>query len=112
MEQARGAWCRDRGFNYKDLEEMGYGLPLVESWVKYKSEAEYDEVITVEIRLESVKRTFLVFSYRILDESGRLLTEAWTKHALMNSERRAVTVPESIMQMLTRPSAAESNPET
>lgn len=103
MEQARGAWCRDRGFNYKDLEQMGYGLPLVESWVKYKSEAEYDEIIRVEIRLESVRRTFLTFTYRIFDSSGRLLTEAWTKHALMNSERRAVSVPDEVMQMLSRP---------
>lgn len=37
-----------RGFNYKDLEDLGYGLPLVESYVKYKAKAEYDSVITVE----------------------------------------------------------------
>ena len=31
FEQARGAWCRDRGFTYKGLEEQGVMLPVVEA---------------------------------------------------------------------------------
>src|SRR5205085_9661285 len=36
FEQARGAWCRDRGFNYTDLEAIGYMLPVVEVYARYK----------------------------------------------------------------------------
>ena len=28
FEQARGAWCRDRGFTYKSLEERGVQVSL------------------------------------------------------------------------------------
>lgn len=103
LEQARGAWCRDRGFHYSDLEGMGYGLPVIESWVKYRGEAAYDAVIEVEIRLESVKRAFLTFTYAIKDQSGRLLTEAWTRHALMGPDRRAASVPAEVMELMLRP---------
>lgn len=104
LEQARGAWCRDRGFDYKDMEGMGYGLPMVECWVKYRGEAEYDDLLEIEIRLESIKRTFLTFNYLVKNGKGQLITEAWTKHALMNSERKAVSVPPEVMAMLEGPS--------
>jgi acyl-CoA thioester hydrolase len=100
LEQARGAWCRDRGFDYKDLESMGYGLPVVECWVKYRGEAEYDDQLVIEIRLDSIKRTFLTFNYSVKNGSGQVITEAWTRHALMNSERKAVSVPPEVMAML------------
>lgn len=100
LEQARGAWCRDRGFDYKDLESMGYGLPVVECWVKYRGEAEYDDQLQIEIRLDSIKRTFLTFMYSVKNGKGQVITEAWTRHALMNSERKAVSVPPEVMAML------------
>lgn len=106
LEQARGAWCRDRGFHYSDLEAMGFGLALIESWVKYRGEAAYDAVIKVEIRLESVKRAFLTFTYVIRNESGKVLTEAWTRHALMGPDRRAVSVPPKVMELMMRPKSS------
>ena len=35
LEQARGTWCRERGFTYKSLEEQGVYLPCVELHVRY-----------------------------------------------------------------------------
>ena len=43
FEQARGAWCRARGFTYKSLEAKGYFLPVVEVHVRYRGEVRYDD---------------------------------------------------------------------
>jgi acyl-CoA thioester hydrolase len=69
FEQARGAWCRDRGFTYKGLEEMGYKLPVVEVWAKYKGEVKYDDDIAIEIWLGEVRRASIKFCYRVVNRT-------------------------------------------
>lgn len=102
FEQARGAWCRDRGFTYKQLEEMGYLLPVVEAHVRYKGEIRYDDLITIHVELSETKRAAMRFEYQILNEEGKLVTEGYTWHVLMGSERRAITIPPPIREMLER----------
>lgn len=102
FEVARGAWCRDRGFTYKQLESMGYLLPVVEVHVRYKGEVKYDDLITIRVSMPEIKRAAMRFAYEVVSEDGRLLTEGYTWHVLMGSERKAVSVPPDIRDMLER----------
>jgi acyl-CoA thioester hydrolase len=104
FEQGRGAWCRDRGFTYKSLEERGILLPCVELHVRYKGEVRYDDWIAVEITLGEIRRVSMRFDYRIFNESQDVLTtEGYTWHVTMDSQtRRAVSVPEFVRELLLR----------
>ncbi|MCA1947103.1 MAG: acyl-CoA thioesterase [Armatimonadetes bacterium] len=103
FEQARGAWCRDRGFTYRGLEEMGYRLPVVEAHVRYKGQVRYDDLIVVRIRLTEVKRAVLRFDYEVVpDGSDRVLTEGYTVHMLVDESLRAVSVPDEVRELLER----------
>lgn len=103
FEQARGEWCRDRGFAYKELEEMGYFLPVVEVHARYKGEVKYDDWIQVRVWMSEVKRAAMRFDYSVLNEStGLVSTEGYTWHVLMGSERKAVSIPPVIREMLER----------
>jgi len=103
FEQARGAWCRDRGFTYRGLEEMGYRLPVVEAHVRYKGQVRYDDLIVVRIRLTEVKRAVLRFDYEVVPEgSDRVLTEGYTVHMLVDESLRAVSVPDEVRELLER----------
>mgnify|MGYP000858226569 CR=1 FL=1 len=109
FEQARGAWCRDRGFTYKQLEGMGYLLPVVEVHARYKGEIRYDDLITVKVSMPEIKRAAMRFDYQIVDGEGRLLTEGYTWHVLMGSERKAISIPPEVREMLERdPDAFET----
>jgi acyl-CoA thioester hydrolase len=102
MEQARGAWCRARGFTYKSLEEMGYFLPVVEVSARYSAEVLYDDVIQVNVELAEIKRASLKFAYTIINErTGKQTTEGYTWHVFMGSERRAVSIPPNILDLLS-----------
>lgn len=104
FEQARGAWCRARGFTYKSLEEMGYMLPCVEAHLRYKAEIRYDEVIAVHVWVEEIKRSSIKFVYEIINpETEKLCTEGYTWHVLMGHERRAVAIPPEVREMMERP---------
>lgn len=103
FEQARGAWCRDRGFTYRGLEDMGYRLPVVEVHVRYKGQIRYDDLIVVRIRLTEVRRSALRFEYEVvLEDAGKVVTEGSTVHLLVDESLRPVSVPESVRELLFR----------
>lgn len=103
FEQARGAWCRERGFSYKTLELMGYMLPVVEVYARYKGEVHYDDLVKVKVWLAETKRAALLFKYEVWNgEPSRLVTEGHTWHVLMGAARKAVTIPPVVREMLDR----------
>lgn len=101
LEQARGAWCRDRGFTYKQLEEMGFKLPVVEVWLRYKGEVKYDDLVTVKVWLGEIKRAAIQFKYELFVGEA-LVTEGYTWHVLMGDARKAVSIPPHVREMLDR----------
>ncbi|MFY9234136.1 MAG: thioesterase family protein [Fimbriimonadaceae bacterium] len=107
FEQARGAWCRARGFTYKSLEAKGYFLPVVEVHVRYRGEVRYDDEIEVRVKVTEIKRAAIRFEYEIVND-GKLVTEGYTWHVLMGKERKAISIPPEVRQMLERdpPSSA------
>lgn len=103
FEQARGAWCRDRGFTYKSLEEMGYMLPVVEVHARYRDEIRYDDLVVVRVWLAEVRRAALQFRYQVVQSrNGRLCTEGYTWHVLMGPGRKAISIPPEVREMLDR----------
>src|SRR5579871_6541100 len=103
FEQARGAWCRDRGFTYKSLEERGLFLPVVEVHVRYKGEVLYDDWIVVRVWSSEIKRATIRFDYEVFNESkGKVTTEGYSWHVLMGTERKAISIPPDVRAMMER----------
>ena len=103
FEQARGAWCRDRGFTYKELESMGFFLPVVEVHVKYRGEIKYDDLVVIRVWLNEVRRASMQFCYEIVNtETGKITTDGYTWHVSMGTERKAVSIPKEVLTMLER----------
>ena len=103
FEQARGGWCRARGFTYKELEGMGYKLPVVEVHANYRGEVLYDDWIIVRIWMSETKRASMRFDYEIINEAtGKVTTTGYTWHVLMGAERKAVSIPPHVKEMLER----------
>lgn len=104
FEQARGAACRDRGFTYKSIEEMGYKLPVVEVFVKYRDEIQYDDLIAVRVWIAEIRRASIQFRYEVINltRGGKPCTEGHTWHVLIGPQRKAVSIPIKIREMLDR----------
>ena len=105
FEQARGAWCRARGFTYKQLEELGYMLPCVEACASYKDAQSPVRRLGSKSNSGSANSSepAIRFDYEIVNEStGKLCTTGHTWHVFVGKERKAVTVPPEIREWLTR----------
>lgn len=103
FEQARGAWCRERGFTYKSLEERGVFLPVVEAHVRYRGEVHYDDLIEVRVWMSETRRASIRFDYEVVrTDSGKVVTEGYTWHVFMGTERKAISIPDEIRAWLYR----------
>ncbi|MCW5940581.1 MAG: acyl-CoA thioesterase [Fimbriimonadaceae bacterium] len=103
FEQARGAWCRDRGFTYRSLEARGLYLPVVEVHARYHGEIKYDDDIVVRVRVTEIRRASIRFEYEVVRAgSTKVLTDGYTWHVLMGSGRKAVSVPPDVRELLGR----------
>ena len=93
--------------SYRDIEKLGFVLPVIECWSRFKSPAFYDDLLTIETTVTEVSNLKCRFSYRILrQEEGitrpRLLVKGYTVHAAVTREGRLTRLPEDIIAKISR----------
>ena len=84
---------RKLGMTYKQLEEMGYMLPVSTLNIKYFSPAFYDDLLTIVTKITEQKGVRLVFEYEIYNESKKLLVTADTMLVFVNKSTMKPTTP-------------------
>lgn len=99
MEVGRVEHLREKGLVYKDLEEQGTYLPVVETGCKYKAQVCYDDEIDVIVRIDCVGRASIVFSYSFVRD-GDEVASGFSRHAFVNRQGHPITVPEFILDVL------------
>ena len=88
---------RELGFPYSEMEKAGIALPVKELSCKYHKSARYDELLSVEARIETMPTVKVVFNYEIKNEAGELLNEGSTTLVFVNIETgRPTRVPKAL----------------
>jgi len=65
FEIARTELLRDAGMPYKDIEHRGFHLPVVETWIKYKYSAYYDDILEVQTFMKELPKPIVYIEYKI-----------------------------------------------
>lgn len=99
FEAGRAAFMRRRGSSYREIEESGVMLPVIEANALYLKPARYDDVIDVTARLGEIGRAQLKFEYEIRKD-GVPLVRGFTRHAVTTSEGRPTRLPASVREAL------------
>ena len=100
-EQSRTDYMRDRGVGYRDLEESGLLLPVIDARLRYRAVARYDDLLTVRCWVREVTRRRVVFGYAVeRNADGRLLATAQTSLMALGSNHERTTIPEPVRQAL------------
>ncbi len=97
--------------SYRDIEKLGFVLPVIECWSRFKSPAFYDDLLTIETTVAEVSNLKCRFSYRILRrEEGlaqpKLLVKGYTVHAAVTRDGRLTRLPEEIIRKIAQFAAA------
>lgn len=103
FEWARAEWLRRLGYTYREFEATGLMLPVYELQVRYHKPVYYDQLLALEARLELPGAVRVLFNYRVRDsDTGTLLVEGVTRHAVIGRDGRPQRMPANIRALLER----------
>lgn len=94
MEVARVAYCRQAGFEYRDMErESGAYLAVTEASCRYRSPARFNDMVRIVCRVTESRSRTVRFAYEMY-RGAELLASGETLHAVTNAEGRMIRMPE------------------
>ena len=102
FELGRTDWIRAHGMSYRELEDAGILLPVIEAHCAYKASARYDDLVRLETRVVALSPARVSFAYRATrtdaatgtatdagtDGGETLLAEGRTAHVFLTREGR------------------------
>ena len=101
-EVARVEAFRKLGFPYKNLEDMGIGMPVLSMDIKYKKAGKYDELLTVRVSIPTMPSVKIRFDYEVINEAGEIINIGTTTLAFMRMDSyKPVRMPQVMHELLT-----------
>lgn len=103
FEIGRVETLRELGFPYKELEDDGVMLPVLEYSVKYLKPALYDDKLTIVTRISNLSKFKIEFEYEIVNDSNEKLTEATTTLVFVDEKTmKPTTHPKEMSEKLNK----------
>lgn len=109
FEIGRSEAMRAAGVSYREMEERGMALAVVEVALRYRRPARYDDELIVETRVTDASAVQVRFDYRVLRHDGAgetLLAEGHTVLACVDRSGKPMRIAspygERIREMVAR----------
>lgn len=100
-EFARTDHMRQRGVSYREIEQGGLRLPVVEARLRYRRPARYDDLLRIRCWIRDCSSRRVVFGYAVeRQDDGRLLATAQTSLIAVDSTHAVTTIPTDIRDKL------------
>ena len=103
FEIGRVEAIRSLGISYKEIEDAGVILPVVELHIKYLRPALYDDLITIKTMIKNIPTDHkITFDQEVYNEQGKLLTVGQVKLYFMDSAfKNKVSMPSIMKEKLS-----------
>lgn len=99
FELGRTELLRSLGATYREVEEQGTLLFVIETGLKFHRPARYDDHLTVRTRLASVRGVRMRFEYEVLRDQERLAS-GFTVLASCDPDGRPRRIPERLARLM------------
>lgn len=109
-EVARVEALRHLGISYKQLEEEGIMLPVLEHRAYYHRPAFYDDQLTIEVRIATLPTATIQFQYIFYNEASDQIHTAETKLAFVRATDKRPRRPPQRLLSLLRPYFSQESP--
>jgi acyl-CoA thioester hydrolase len=92
-EVARVEMLRSLGTSYREMEESGIMMPVLELKCKYIKPAYYDEELTISVKILEKPQTRIKFHYEIFNEKEELINIGETTLVFVDIKRNRPGLP-------------------
>lgn len=97
FEAGRTEYTRAAGLPYRQVEEDGVRLVVVEAHAEFKRPARYDDPVVVRTTVGEITKATLTFRYEVrLQSDGALLVNGYTVHAATDLAGRVQRMPDRV----------------
>lgn len=103
FEVGRVESMRKIGFSYKEMEDSGVIMPVLESHYTYIKPGKYDELLTIKTTIPSMPGVRIKFEYEVFNEQKELITKGWTSLAFLKKDSHQPTRPPQNLLALLKP---------
>ncbi|MFD1294483.1 acyl-CoA thioesterase [Lutibacter holmesii] len=101
FEMGRTEWLRKLGVSYKNMEENGIMLPVINLNTNYLKPAKYDDVLTLKTSLAKKPTARIEFEFEIHNQNNELLTTASATLVFVNMKtNRPTRIPEYLLEKI------------
>ena len=97
FEMGRTEMLRQRGASYREIEDAGHFLVIVDIGCKFKRPARYDDLLTIRTTVTRVTHVKIVHAYEVLRDR-ELLAEGHSTLACVDRDGRPQALPELLKQ--------------
>ncbi|WP_201327996.1 acyl-CoA thioesterase [Thermotomaculum hydrothermale] len=100
FENARVEFLRDLGIDYKDIENAGYNLAVVEINGRFLKPVFYDELISIKVKASRFDGKYAKFDYYVFNEKSETVVKGCTKHFVVDRELKRVKLPDVFLNKI------------
>ncbi|MCB0538787.1 MAG: acyl-CoA thioesterase [Bacteroidetes bacterium] len=101
LEEARTELIRKAGISYKEMEEKGIELPVVNLNITYRKPALYDDELLLKTTIDNQIGKKISFNTTIFNSENQLLIEAVVILVFIDSvNKKVISCPEFLEQKL------------
>ncbi len=93
FEMGRTELLRERGLSYRDIEDAGHLLVIVDIGCKFKRPAYYDDLLAIRTTVARVTHVKIVHHYQVVRD-GQVLAEGHSTLACVDREGKPQALPE------------------
>lgn len=93
FEMGRIELLRQQGKSYREIEDAGFFLVIIDIGCKYKKPAQYDDVLILRTTVVKVSHVKIVHNYQVFRD-GVLLAEGHSTLACVDRQGKPQALPE------------------
>lgn len=87
FETAREDFIIGAGISYKEMEDMGIMMPLIETQCRYLEGAKYGDTLIIETSLEELSAVKVVLTYKVIRErDNKLISKGKTIQTFVSKD--------------------------
>jgi len=102
FEVGRTDLLRSSGWSYREMEQDGVSLPVIESHCAYRQPARYDDELEVRTTGSVVSPVRIRFDYEVVRPAdGATLVTGFTVHATLDRTGRPCRLPARARELFT-----------
>ena len=108
FEIARVAYLEEFAGGYPALRETGLESFVLESHVRYRLPAHFDDRLKIHARVGQLRGARFRFDYEVT-RAGELIADGWTSHACVDAKTlRPTRVPKALADAIARAESSSS----